>query len=133
MLVSWTLTFVEKECMYTISINQRIKRIKTFDCFDCFDFWLIKKISIYHTSTMVNVCTQSQLIKESKQSKSLIILIFWLINTSYLNKGQWSTDEDDMVLGHMAIILFPVLCKCRKISKRAKMTKIKCKDNYKIK
>ena len=50
-------------------------------------------------------------------------------HTSYLNEGQWKTNKDDMVLGHMAIILFPVLCKCRNKLKRAKITKIKCKDD----
>ena len=75
-------------------------------------------------------CTPSQLIKESKESKSLIVLInSEVIYTSYLNEGQWKTDKDDMVLGHMAIIPFPVLCKCRNVLKRAKMTKIKCKDD----
>ena len=52
--------------------------------------------------------------KESKESKTLIFLKF-LINlevthTSYLKEGQWETDLDDIVLCHMAIIPFPVLC-----------------------
>ena len=47
---------------------------------------------------------------------------------SYLSEGQCKTDTDVMVLGHMAIIPFPVLCKCRKVLKRTKATKIKCKD-----
>ena len=51
------------------------------------------------------------------------------VHTSYLNQGQPSTDKDDKVLGHMAIIPFPVLCKCRNKLKRAKITKIQCKDD----
>ena len=50
-------------------------------------------------------------------------------HTSYLNKGQWKTDEDDMVLGHMAIIPFPVLCQYRNVLKKAKTTKTKYKDD----
>ena len=34
-----------------------------------------------------------------------------------------------MVLGHMAIIPFHVLCKYRKVLKRTKTTKINCKDD----
>ena len=34
-----------------------------------------------------------------------------------------------MLLGQMAIISFPVLCKCHKVLKRTKTTKIKCKDD----
>ena len=52
-----------------------------------------------------------------------------VFHTSYLNKGQCKTDKDVMVLGHMAIILFPVFCKCRKVLKRTKTTKIKCKND----
>ena len=48
---------------------------------------------------------------------------------SYLNEGQCKTDTDVMVFGHMAIIPFPVLCKCRKVLKRTKTTKINCKDD----
>ena len=51
-----------------------------------------------------------------------------VFHMSYLNEGQCKTDKDVMVLGHMAIIPFPVLCKCRKVLKRTKTTKIKCKD-----
>ena len=50
-------------------------------------------------------------------------------HTSYLNEGQCKTDKDVMVLGHMAIIPFPVLCKCHKELKRTKTTKVKCKDD----
>ena len=79
-----------------------------------------------------DVCTPSQLIKESKQSNlwfffdffnSLIIYVLTL--TSYLNKGQWKTDKDCMVLGHMAKIPFPVLCECRNVSKTAKTNGLK--------
>ena len=52
-----------------------------------------------------------------------------VFHTSYLNEGQCKTDKDVMVLGHMAIIPFPVLCKCRKVLKRTKTTKINCKDD----
>ena len=83
-----------------------------------------------------DVCTPSQLIKESKQSNLWFffdfidfLIIYEHTLTSYLNEGQWKTDKDDMVLGHMAIILFPVLCNCCNVLKRAKMTKIKCKDD----
>ena len=85
--------------MYTISINQIIKRIKIFDFFDFFDFLINLEVT----------------------------------HTSYLNEGQWKTNKDDMVLGHMAIILFPVLCKCRNKLKRAKITKIKWKDDLTMK
>ena len=70
--------------MYTISINQIIKRIKIFDFFDYFDFLIDNEVT----------------------------------HTSYLNEGQWKTDKDDMVLGHMAIFPFPVLCECRNVLKR---------------
>ena len=43
--------------------------------------------------------------------------------------GQGKTDKDDMGLGHMSIIPFPVLCKCRNVINRTKTTKTKCKDN----
>ena len=36
-----------------------------------------------------------------------------LFNTSYLNEGQLTTDQDTRKLGHMFIIPFPVLCECR--------------------
>ena len=52
-----------------------------------------------------------------------------VFHMSYLNEGQCKTDKDVMVLGHMAIIPFPVLCKCRNKLKRAKITKIQCKDD----
>ena len=51
-------------------------------------------------------------IKEIKDFDSFDYLINWDgVHTSYLNQGQWKTDKDDMVLGHMAIIPFPVLCR----------------------
>ena len=46
--------------------------------------------------------------------------IWSVTHTSYLNEGQWKTDKDCLVLGHMAIISFTVLCKCRNVLKRAK-------------
>ena len=55
--------------------------------------------------------------------------MYEVFHTSYLNEGQCKTDKDVMVLGHMAIIPFPVLCKCRKVLKRTKTTKINCKDD----
>ena len=55
--------------------------------------------------------------------------IYEVFHTSYLNKGQCETDKDALVLGYMAIIPFPVLCKCHKVLVRTKTTKIKCKDN----
>ena len=48
---------------------------------------------------------------------------------SDLNEGQCQTDKDVIVLGHMAIILFPVLSKCGEVLKRTKTTKINCKDD----
>ena len=50
---------------------------------------------------------------------------------SYLNKGQLTTDQDTRKLGHMFIIPFPVLCKCRNQLKRTKTTKIISKDDIK--
>ena len=55
--------------------------------------------------------------------------MYGVFHTSYLYKGQCKTDKDVMVLGHMAIIPFPVLWKCRKVLKRTKTTKINCKDD----
>ena len=52
-------------------------------------------------------------------------------NMSYLNKGQLTTDQDTRKLGHMFIIPFPVLCKCRNQLKRTKTTKIISKDDIK--
>ena len=48
---------------------------------------------------------------------------------SYLNEGQLTTDQDTRKLGHMFIIPFPVLCKCRNQLKRTKTIKIKSKDD----
>ena len=76
--VSWTLAFCWGRCMYTVSINQRIKRIRIFDC-----FYVLNNYDVTHTS--------------------------------YLNEGQWKTDEDDMLFCQMAIIPFPVLCECCKV------------------
>ena len=42
-----------------------------------------------------------------------------------INEGQGKTDENEMVLGHMAIIPFPVLFACHSVKKRVKTTKIK--------
>ena len=50
---------------------------------------------------------------------------------SYLNEGQLTTDQDTRKLGHMFIIPFPVLCKCRNQFKRTKTTKILSKDDIK--
>ena len=52
-----------------------------------------------------------------------------VFHTSYLNEGQCKTDQDVMVLGQLAIIPFPVLCKCRKVLKRTKTTKINSKND----
>ena len=92
-------------------------------------------LSVEHWPTLrLDACPPAQLIKESKESKTLIFFDF-LINlevtyTSYLKEGQCKTDRDDIVLGHMATIPFPVLCKCRVLQraktkglKRAKTTK----------
>ena len=54
-----------------------------------------------------------------------LLIIYELTLTSYLNRGQWKTDKDFMVFGHMAIIPFPVLCECHNLSKRAKTTGLK--------
>ena len=48
-----------------------------------------------------------------------------------INEGQGKTDENEMVLGHMAIIPFPVLFAWHSVKKRVKTTKIK--DNKIIK
>ena len=42
-----------------------------------------------------------------------------------INEGQGKTDENEMVLGHMAIIPLPVLFACHSVKKRVKTTKIK--------
>ena len=42
---------------------------------------------------------------------------------SYLNKGQWRTDQDYSMKVHIAINLFPVLCVCRHQLNRTKTTK----------
>ena len=42
-----------------------------------------------------------------------------------INEGQGKTDENEMVLGHMAIIPFPVLFAWHSVKKRVKTTKIK--------
>ena len=55
--------------------------------------------------------------------------MYKVFHTSYLNEGQCKTDEDVIVLDHMARIPFPVLGKCRKVLKRTKTTKINCKDD----
>ena len=52
-----------------------------------------------------------------------------VFNTSYHNEGLCKTDKDAIVLSHMAINPFPVLCKCHKVLKRTKTTKINCKDD----
>ena len=54
--------------------------------------------------------------------------------TFYLSEVQWKSDKDDMVLGHLVIIPFPVLCKCRNKLKRAKITKnpMQRRLNYQI-
>ena len=61
--------------------------------------------------------------------KSFIYFYFFIIYeltfTSYLKEGQCKTDIDDIVLGHMAIIPFPVLCKCRNVLQRAKTKGLK--------
>ena len=48
---------------------------------------------------------------------------------SYLNEGQLTTDHDTRKLGHMFIIPFPVLCKCRNKLKKTKTTKTLSKDD----
>ena len=52
-----------------------------------------------------------------------------VFHTSYLNEGQCKTDKDVMVLGQMAIIPFPVLCKCCKVLKRTKTSNINSKND----
>ena len=50
---------------------------------------------------------------------------------SYPKKGQLTTDPDTRKLGHMFIIQFPVLYKCRNQLKRTKTTKTLSKDEIK--
>ena len=50
-----------------------------------------------------------------------------VFHMSYLTEGQCKTDKDVMVVGRMAIIPFPVLCKCRKVLNRTKTTIITAK------
>ena len=42
-----------------------------------------------------------------------------------INEGQGKTDENEKVLGHLAIISFPVLFALHSVKKRVKTTKIK--------
>ena len=58
-------------------------------------------------------------------------IIKLLVKKSYLNEGQLTTDQDTRKLGHIFIIPFPVLCKCRYQLKRTKTTKILSKDDIK--
>ena len=74
------------------------------------------------------LCRLTQLLIGMRK-KFLMKEMYEVFHTSYLKVGQCKTDKEAMVFGHMAIILFPVLCKYRKVLKRTKMTKIKCKDN----
>ena len=55
--------------------------------------------------------------------------MYEVFHTSYLNVGQCKTNKDAMMLGHMTMIQFPVLCKCRKVLKRTKTTKINSKND----
>ena len=58
----------------------------------------------------------NQKIKIIKNFDSFDSLINWDGNhTSYLNEGEWKTGKDETVLGHIAIIPFPVFCKCRNL------------------
>ena len=65
--------------------------------------------------------SEKNIIKQSNKSDSLI---FWLIMSCFI-EGQWKTDkdnrmsghmtiretdEDSRILGYMMILLFPVLC-----------------------
>ena len=72
---------------------------------------------------------QTQVLGGLRLQKFEMKEMYEVFHMSYLNGGQCKTDKDVMVLGHMAIIPFPVLWKCRKLLKRAKTTKIKYKDN----
>ena len=38
----------------------------------------------------------------------------------------------DMVVGHMAVIPFPVLCKCRNVLKKTKTTKITIQKDFEL-
>ena len=49
-----------------------------------------------------------KLINQSNQTHFLIFwFIFWLIMSSFI-EGQWKTDKDNRMSGHMTKILFPV-------------------------
>ena len=63
-----------------------------------------------------------------KETNSLLenFMIRW-------KEGQWKSDKDAKVFGHMAIIPLQVLCECQDILEKAKTTNIKCKDDWLIK
>ena len=88
--------------------------------FDDIEMILKRHISCLPVGVQVSLCSKFCIyLHKSKE----------VFHMSYLIEGQCKTDKDVMVLGHMAIIPFPVLCKCRKVLRRTKTTKIKCKDN----
>ena len=69
-------------------INKRIKRIKLFDFFWFFDIFNVSILNFFDFFDF--------------------FLFFWLI-MSYFVEGQWKTDKDNRMSGHMTIIPFPVL------------------------
>ena len=72
----------------------------------------------------------NQKLKESNYLIALIVLVNLEVaihpTSTNVNK---KNDEDDIVLGHIAIIPFPVFCKCLSVSNRTKTAKTKCKDD----
>ena len=126
-LINW-------DCVYTSYLSKGQRSVMYFNCTMSRNIPKMGKIlRLYileilgHPIEARSMYTISinQRIKTIKIIKSLIFLdffdfliIFELTHTSYLNKGQWKTDKDCLVLGHMAIIPFPVLCECRNVLKR---------------
>ena len=84
---------------------QIVKIIKVFDFYWLFDLFFIYFLIFWWSHNKYF----NQWIKKIKLFGCFDFLIDWkFTHASYLNEDPWKTDEDDMVLGHMAIILFPV-------------------------
>ena len=50
-----------------------------------------------------------------------------VFHTSYLNEGQCKTDKDVMVLGHMAIITFPVCANAKRHQREQRRLRLTAK------
>ena len=117
--VSLSLTFNEVRLLK----NQNIKKIKK-----------IKKSKVWLFDYLVAFTFNLGFISDDSEvlSASSLKLLFWLIMSCFI-EGQWDSDKDNRLSGHMTIISFPVLYSCRNALKRAKTTLFKCKDDEIIK